>query len=1043
MSLLPFGAAQFPVFGKNPQREMIYQNQINILEQFISEIVTHVDGIEADITALQSEIVTIVNTLNNLNTNAITSFDVQSTYDSLAIGCSSITPIDIFDAPVITPLNPGNSVVYKARPLTSTDSTVAINYNPTCGFVNLQTGISSASLTSVGSGQSLVVDGTWPNFGVRSILSSDNSVSVTYNGANEINLRSATVGVTLGSSGSGLSLVTPTGGVGPSLGVKSLIGGTGLSITPGANDNTISGNTTLLNSLGSGSSIVHFGVGPTLSMKTLTSSGSIALSQQTDTITIDATVPSLTSLGGSISLVDDGTGPNYSILGLTAGSGITLTPSATDVDIYSDVVNLLSPGTGSSLVSNSVGPLLSTNSISSGSAGLTFTQTANDIKLDVPQTILSSAGGVSLVSAGSGPSMALLGLSAGTGISLTSSPTNIVIANSASLSSAGTGASVITSSVGPAYSIRSILGGGGLTVTSNTAAVTLSSTVTSLASAGGTAATLVSSGTGPSLSAKGLTAGTGITLTPSGSDVIVSTITSSLTSVSTAESLVSSSVGPVFSTKGLTAGSGFAISTTTTAATLSPAAGSSLGTTGSGTSLVATGTVPTFDVRSILSGGPGLGITVFSQHIRLVNSTTLTSLGGDVSMLISGTGPTMSLKSFTTITNGIGLSQSSGTITISATTTTLASIGTGTSFVSDGTGPSLVIKGLTAGNDITLTPSGTNCAISSSVNLTSSGGANTMVNSGTPPQFLMRGLGQGTGILLSDYNSSMKISNGMQYLPAYGELVMSAVPTAPYVLGLTPTLTVVTPGTTAGPTLFSFTRLSDGVLQYTELLKRFVFIRATIDLQPTDATNYFIFQLRQNGVTVLDTANTFLSGSYESVKLQAVVFLATNDTVSIYARHSGAVGTINTNIVYYKLICEHHQFSAPLASPATGRFSRSSALIIDNNKVSIVPWNTYPLVHPNITNLYAFATEFLIVNTAATFSIKFFGTINSGWITETINYRVNGVIVYSFTFTTPAQVLAGTTTSLALNANDIVSFTLTQVSAANNIQITPTVEFTS
>lgn len=141
---------------------------------------------------------------------------------------------------------------------------------------------------------------------------------------------------------------------------------------------------------------------------------------------------------------------------------------------------------------------------------------------------LGNLGTTSLVGTPSSTTVATKGLTAGTGISLGTSSTDVTITNSDPAS--------------------------GVTLTS----------------AGGTE-TLVNDGTGPSLANKGLTAGTGISLGSTSSAV---TITNSdpasgvtLTNAGTT-SLVNDGTGPAIATKGLVGGSGIALSTSSTDVTI-------------------------------------------------------------------------------------------------------------------------------------------------------------------------------------------------------------------------------------------------------------------------------------------------------------------------------------------------------------------------------------------------------------------------------------------------------------------------------------------
>jgi hypothetical protein len=122
---------------------------------------------------------------------------------------------------------------------------------------------------------------------------------------------------------------------------------------------------------------------------------------------------------------------------------------------------------------------------------------------------------------------------AGTGIVLNASTvpgtdairiTNTDPGSAVVLNSVGAGESVVNDGVGPVLATKSITAGTGISVTSSATEILIANTLpdvtVTLASAGGTE-TLVNDGTGPVLATKGLTAGNGITLTGSATAVTI------------------------------------------------------------------------------------------------------------------------------------------------------------------------------------------------------------------------------------------------------------------------------------------------------------------------------------------------------------------------------------------------------------------------------------------------------------------------------------------------------------------------------------------
>jgi hypothetical protein len=129
----------------------------------------------------------------------------------------------------------------------------------------------------------------------------------------------------------------------------------------------------------------------------------------------------LTSAGGSQSLVNDGTGPTLAVKGLSAGGGILLAPSVgNDFITISNVspassVTLTSAGGTETLINDGTGPTLATKGITAGT-GISLSSTATDL------TVTNAA-----------PDQ-VVALTAGTGINVTGTYPNFTIDNTGALS---------------------------------------------------------------------------------------------------------------------------------------------------------------------------------------------------------------------------------------------------------------------------------------------------------------------------------------------------------------------------------------------------------------------------------------------------------------------------------------------------------------------------------------------------------------------------------------------------------------------------------
>lgn len=193
-----------------------------------------------------------------------------------------------------------------------------------------------------------------------------------------------------------------------------------------------------IGSAGGSESLIVDGTGPDFTIKGLTAGTGITLTSGANDITITNSDPgsavSLSSAGGT-TLVNDGTGPTLAVKGLTAGTGVTLTPSGTDVTITNSSpassVTLASAGIGASIIYDGVGPALETRGILAGTgmlvsgAGTDVTITNNSPASSV--TLSNAGAGASLVNDGTGPALATQGLVGGTGITVAGGATDVTL----------------------------------------------------------------------------------------------------------------------------------------------------------------------------------------------------------------------------------------------------------------------------------------------------------------------------------------------------------------------------------------------------------------------------------------------------------------------------------------------------------------------------------------------------------------------------------------------------------------------------------------
>jgi hypothetical protein len=152
--------------------------------------------------------------------------------------------------------------------------------------------------------------------------------------------------------------------VGTVIGFKNLLQGSGIAISSNATDLTISstivpGETNTAIGLGNGVSVVAAKIGPVLGFKNIIQGSGISITNDAVDITISSTVSAgevntASSAGGTVSLVNTKVGVNLPFKGLTAGTNVTLTQNANDV-----VINATSGGAATTISIDPACPFIS------------------------------------------------------------------------------------------------------------------------------------------------------------------------------------------------------------------------------------------------------------------------------------------------------------------------------------------------------------------------------------------------------------------------------------------------------------------------------------------------------------------------------------------------------------------------------------------------------------------------------------------------------------------------------------------------------------
>jgi hypothetical protein len=275
----------------------------------------------------------------------------------------------------------------------------------------------------------------------------------------------------INSSGTGAHLTTdPNGGVltNEAFSLKTLTSTDGsVVITPSATEIDLSamgvGNVSSVTPVappGPGEETLIVSQTGAVTLKNIASGGpSVSISADANRVII--TGPTLADAGAcDAAVVVDGAGPTFTVRGIDATTGIQLSSNLTCIEIGTNLV----AGTGITLTP----AVLPATDI---------TVTNSDPASSV--TLASAGGTETLVNDGTGPALATKGLTAGTGITLSSNATSVTVTNSdtgsaVTLTSTGAGSSLVQDGTGPALAVRSIVAGTNIGAVQNANDVTVS-----------------------------------------------------------------------------------------------------------------------------------------------------------------------------------------------------------------------------------------------------------------------------------------------------------------------------------------------------------------------------------------------------------------------------------------------------------------------------------------------------------------------------------------------------------------------------------------
>ena len=513
------------------------------------------------------------------------------------------------------------------------------------------------------------------------------------------------------------------GVTGSTYGIKGLVAGTNVTLTPSATDLTVSVPNVVVTAAneGTGAAILDTtaGTATALLLRTLVQGASggltvaVGTGTATNTVIIDNTITG-TSLGvaTSAAIYTGRTGASLNFKSLLPGANITFTTTTNDITIAASVgvTSVTNEGTGAALVDTAAPASVAAPAVRSLVAGTGMTvavgtgTATNTVLVSSTVNVASVSTGTAIYAGVTGATYGIKGLVAGTNITLSQTGTDITINSSGggggvtSIQNdvSGGGQGVWASTVAGVATLKAILGAttSGLTVTSNASTITVTNSMTG-ANLGSGPGLIWSDKSAGNLRFRSLsaTAGSGLTVTTVGDDIILSPTTGVFT---TGYAAVGSGISTYDSMTGNTANFRSISGTPNNGVTVSLSGQTiAVDNTLSGTSLGA-GTPIYAGKISAASGqlqfnslavDTTSGLTIagpVAGVITLTNSLTGLSQGSGVSVFMSkNTSGQLLFRSISaTLGSGLTVTGSGGDLILSPTTgvfiTAIANVGTGT-----------------------------------------------------------------------------------------------------------------------------------------------------------------------------------------------------------------------------------------------------------------------------------------------------------------------------------------------------------------------------
>mgnify|MGYP000932849923 CR=1 FL=1 len=641
--------------------------------------------------------------------------------------------------------------------------------------------------TNVGTGSGVLFDtGTSNTFHYKSINAGSN-ITVT-NDPDNIYISTPLDGtITQHNAGSGLQVLKDDGTF-STFNFKTLVAGSGITLTPSTDEITIANSGSLVNvnltNLGAGQPILtNPGVNSSFAFNTISAGTGILLTPGVGEIIIsnDGSAVNVSldnqTLAGEAILFDPGLNSTFHFKTLLAGTGISLGSDNDSVTISTNGLSTITQsnrGAGTTILYDpATANAFSFKTLVSGSH-ITMSTTNDEITIgtdltgNITQNNLGAGEGI-LVGPGSHSTFGFKSLVAGSNVTLVGAANEITISATSdgniTQSNLGAGIPVLSDpGTDSSFAFRTLVAGTNTTISNDANTVTIGSTLTGNITQSniGTGEVILSDpGTDDTFAFKSLVAGNGVTMIPSANDITVSSHVT-MNNIGLGFSVLNDpGTDHDFSFKSLLGGTNINLSAVGNDVVINANQQTiTLNHLGAGANVLAIpGTASTFGFKSLVQG-TGIVISNGLNDITVSSNISQSNVGVGTGLILknAGSGPSYEFKS---LVAGSGISVTNGiNDIILASSSTMNNLGAGTGvLVAPGgtiTGTTFDFKTLVAGTGITFTTDLTTITINATPfagitqNNVGAGTGLILKNTGTATSFDFKSLIAGTNVTLTN-----------------------------------------------------------------------------------------------------------------------------------------------------------------------------------------------------------------------------------------------------------------------------------------------------